>query len=165
VECPETEERSGRVYQPHGCATPTSTQPKTQRETHTLLSRQASLSLALGWIPDHVSFFSCSIVSVRLRSPALLPARMLCRVHPCILCRATLLRILDLPRSLLPFVDFHIRIYFSFYYPFSVHNSRLRCSPLCLIYLYSSLYSNALMPARYTLCFPLLSYTFLSFRF
>jgi hypothetical protein len=89
---------------------------------------------------------------------------MLCRVHPCILCRATLLRILDLPHSLLPFVDFHIRIYFSFYYPFSVHNSYLRCSPLCLIYLYSSLYSNALMPARYALCFLLLSYTFLSFR-
>jgi hypothetical protein len=43
--CPETKERSGRGYQLHGCATPTLTLPKTQRETHTLLSRQASLSL------------------------------------------------------------------------------------------------------------------------
>lgn len=53
-------------YQPHGCPTPTLTQPETQRETHTLLSRQASLSLVLGWIPGHVSSFSCSVVSIRL---------------------------------------------------------------------------------------------------
>jgi hypothetical protein len=45
---------------------------RTQRETHTLLSRQASLSLAPGWIPDHVPFSSCSVVSVRLRFPALI---------------------------------------------------------------------------------------------
>jgi hypothetical protein len=95
--------------------------------------------------------FSCSVVSVRLRSPALLSARLLRGVHPCTLCRATLHRILDLPHSLLPFVNFHIRIYLAFFGPFSVHNYRLRY----LVSISVHLYLNALMSR--------LLYTVLSF--
>jgi hypothetical protein len=47
----------------------------------------------LGWILGHVPFFSRSVISVRLRSHTLLPARVLYRVHPYILCRASLYRI------------------------------------------------------------------------
>jgi hypothetical protein len=36
VSCLETEEQSGRGYQPHGCMTPMLREPKTQREKHTL---------------------------------------------------------------------------------------------------------------------------------
>jgi hypothetical protein len=81
-------------------------------EKHTP-SSPPTLSLIGAWLDPRSRFFLLVFgVSVRLRSPALLPARVLCGVHPCILCRATLLRILDLPRSLLPFVSLHIEVYF-----------------------------------------------------
>ena len=61
---------AGFVYQPHGCAIPT----LTAGNTH-----QASLSLVPGWIPGHVSFFSCSLVSVRLSPwPFAAPILTLC---------------------------------------------------------------------------------------
>lgn len=75
----------------------------------------------LGWILGHVPFFSCSVVSVRSSPPALLQptSRALQGGSLFVYWLANPLKIMNFRRSLAPFVNFCIIIYFSFE-PFTV---------------------------------------------
>ena len=130
--CPETKARSRRGYQPHGCSTPTLMLSKTQRDAHTILPRQASLSSVLGWIPGHIPSFSCSVVSVRLFAPrSYYLLCMLCKVRPRILCHVLFLsaialvclcqcRLLIMLSARDDLQNFHIEILFTCCYLCSV---------------------------------------------